>query len=141
MNTPIEAKAINFIHYLFALIAFITGPAAILTGLNLVPDVTHIEAAVDNEFRFFSVFWLAYGCFLVWVSRDLPVRKGFIPALALTVFIAGVARMLSTYLVGYANDIYFYGAVVELIVPIIWFVLYKRYCSKLAMAGNANQLD
>ena len=134
MNTPVEAKAINFIHYLFALIAFVTGIAAFLTGLHLVPDVTHIEAAVDNEFRFFSVFWSAYGCFLVWVTRDLPARKGFIPALALTMFTAGCARMLSTYSMGYANDAYFYGALVELIFPIIWFVLYKRYCAKLASA-------
>jgi hypothetical protein len=73
-------NGIIFIHYLFALIAFATGAMAFFTGLDVVPDVQHIEAASDNEFRFFSVYWIAYGCFCFWVARDLKTRHGFIPA-------------------------------------------------------------
>lgn len=127
MSANASAIGIKIFHYLFFLIAIVTAPMAIFTGLNIVPGVTLIEAGTDNEFRFFSVFWLAYGIFCFWVARDLPARCNFIPALAVTMFCAGVARMLSTIMVGYANDPYFYGAIFELIAPFVWYFCYRQY--------------
>jgi Domain of unknown function (DUF4345) len=134
MSINASAIGIKVFHYLFFFIAIVTAPMAIFTGFNVVPDVGVIEAAPDNEFRFFSVFWLAYGIFCFWVARDLPNRCGFIPALAITMFTAGVARMLSTVMVGYANDAYFYGAVFELISPFVWYFCYRQYRRQAGIA-------
>ena len=44
--------------YFFAVIALVTGTMALTLGLGVVPDAQVIEASSDNEFRFFSAFWL-----------------------------------------------------------------------------------
>ena len=112
--------------YFFVLIALVTGTLALTLGLGLVPDAQVVEASVDNEFRFFSVFWLGYGGLCFWVAQDLRARGGFVPALALVMFIGGVARALSFALVGEPNSTYVSGMLAELVIPPIWVFSYWR---------------
>ena len=112
--------------YFFAAIAFVTGTLALTLGLGLVPDAQVIEASSDNEFRFFSAFWLGYGGLCLWVARDISARKNFIPALALVMFVGGVGRALSFALVGEPTSTYVIGCAVELLTPPVWFYAYRR---------------
>ncbi|MFP6837626.1 MAG: DUF4345 domain-containing protein [Pseudomonadales bacterium] len=112
--------------YFFAAIALVTGTLALTLGLGLVPDLQVIEASSDNEFRFFSAFWLGYGGLCFWVARDLSARRGFIPALALVMFPGGVGRALSYALVGEPTPTYVIGCVVELVIPPLWLYSYGR---------------
>ena len=107
--------------YFFAAIAAVTGLLALTLGLGLVPDAVVIEPSTDNEFRFFSAFWLGYGAFCIWVARGVDTRYSFVPALAAVMFIAGMGRMLSWWLVGAPNDLYLIGGFVEVIIPPLWY--------------------
>lgn len=112
--------------YFFFGIALITGSLGLILGLGLVPDAQVIEASSDNEFRFFSAFWLGYGLFCFWVARDLPSRSQFIPALALVMFVGGIGRCLSYLLVGPPVLLYSVGALIELVVPVLWYYSYRQ---------------
>ena len=127
----LHTRIVLGICYLFAVIALVTGPLALILGLSMVPDSLIIEASSDNEFRFFSAFWLGYGVFCIWVARDLETRGNFIPALAGVMFLAGVGRTLSWLLVGEPVPLYLIGSFVELFVPLVWVYSYRRVA-----AGN-----
>ena len=122
----VHTNIVLCICYLFAVIALITGTLALTLGLSMVPDSQVIEASSDNEFRFFSAFWLAYGAFCFWVARDLTNRGAFVPALAAVMFLAGVGRTLSFLLVGEPIPLYLVGSFIELFVPFLWVYSYRR---------------
>ncbi len=121
--------------YFFFVIALITGSLGLVLGLGLVPDSQAIEASSDNEFRFFSAFWLGYGLFCFWVARDLSSRGQFIPFLALVMFVGGVGRCLSYLLVGPPVPLYSVGALIELAVPILWYFSHRQLPSSANTAA------
>ena len=130
MSDPASSKApaliIKGMMYFFAAIAAVTGPMAFFTGTGVVPTNEVVSASLDNEFRFFSVFWFAYGivCFLV--ARDLDKRRDWVPGLAAVMLLAGLARVTSTIMVGRPLDQYFYGAAIELVFPVVLYLCYRN---------------
>jgi Domain of unknown function (DUF4345) len=112
--------------YLFTLIALITGPLAFFKGTGVVPQSGAVTPSLDNEFRFFSVYWFAYGMLCFYVARNLEARKGWVPMLALVMFLSGCARTASIILVGRPLDQFFYGAGIELVFPVIMILCYRR---------------
>ena len=120
-------KILRWILLAIALVAFITGLNVILGGSASVPGATDGASAVhDNEMRFFAVFWVGYGVFSFWVSRDLDARIGFIPAIAAFFFLGGVARLVSILLVGLPSAPLIGATILELIVPPILLFLYHK---------------
>lgn len=132
----VYARIVAGICYLFSAIALVTGALALTLGLAMVPDAQVIEASSDNEFRFFSAFWLGYGLLCVWVARDLASRGGFVPALAAVMFLAGIGRTLSSLLVGEPIQLYVIGSFIELILPIFWGFSYWQMLR--SNSGEAN---
>ncbi|WP_340679944.1 DUF4345 family protein [Paraglaciecola sp.] len=61
-------------------------------SLTIPGAIGGVEATVDNELKFFSVFGLAYGAFCLWVARNIQVQYRFIPIIALVFFIGGLAE-------------------------------------------------
>jgi hypothetical protein len=114
------------------LVALITGVNVILGGSASVPGASSAASAVhDNEMRFFAVYWVGFGIFSFWVSRDLESRMGFIPALAAFFFLGGVARLVSIMLVGFPSAPLIGATALELVVPpFLMFFYYKNKSSK-----------
>jgi Domain of unknown function (DUF4345) len=117
--------------YFFFLIALITGPLAFVRGAAMVPQSGAVTPSLDNEFRFFAVYWFAYGMLCFDVARRLDSRKGWIPAIAAVMFLSGCARTMSVFGAGRPLDQYFYGAFIELVFPIIMYLCYRRIARPL----------
>jgi Domain of unknown function (DUF4345) len=122
----VSAVILKGMLYLFALIAAITGPLAFFKGTGVVPQAGAVTPSLDNELRFFSVYWFAYGVLCFFVARHLEARKNWVPMLALVMFASGCARTASIILVGRPLDQFFYGAGVELVFPIVMYLCYRR---------------
>ncbi len=58
------------------------------------------DASVDAEFRFYSVFWGAYGAILIHMARRPPVLMRYAPALIGLFLLGGIGRALSWAVVG-----------------------------------------
>jgi hypothetical protein len=57
-------STLKYILYAIALAVAITGFNVLFGGASAITGSTGVaETTVDNELRFFSVFWLAYGAF------------------------------------------------------------------------------
>lgn len=119
--------ALKYILYAVSLVAAITGLNVLLGGAAAVPGASGaVEATIDNELRFFSVFWLAYGGFCFWTSRNIQEQRIFVPIIALIFFMGGVGRLVSTILVGPPASILVPAMVLELVLPIVIYVLYRK---------------
>lgn len=119
-------STIKYMLYAIAIVALLTGLNVVIGGATAIPGVTTaVEASVDNELRFFAVFWLAYGGFCLWVANNLSERQQFVIFIASVFFLAGVARLCSTLLVGNPGHVLLGAMALEFILPItIYFLLF-----------------
>jgi hypothetical protein len=120
-------SALKYILYAIALVVAITGFNVLFGGASAIPGSTGgAEATVDNELRFFSVFWLAYGVFSFWVARNVKAQYKFIPAIALAFFIGGLGRLVSMLSVGPPASILIPAMILEFVIPIAIYVIYWK---------------
>ena len=102
----------------FSLVPYFLGDQTSITGFDL-PDV-------DGEFRFYSVFWFAYGVALIKAAIDLESRLHWIPVLAGLFFMGGVGRVLSIVIYGWPHSLFQILLAVEIVTPIIMLVLWHK---------------
>ena len=113
--------------FAIALVVAVTGLNVLFGGASAIPGSTGIaETTVDNELRFFSVFWLAYGAFCFWVARNIKTQFKFIPFIALAFFIGGLGRLISMVSVGPPASILIPAMILEFVVPLVICGIYWK---------------
>jgi Na+-transporting NADH:ubiquinone oxidoreductase subunit NqrB len=118
---------LKYILYTISLVALITGLSVLVGGAAAISGSSGaVEATVDNELRFFSVYWIAYGAFCFWVAKNLQEQKFFIPLIALVFFVSGIGRLISILLIGPPSNILILVMVLELVMPIAMYVMYRK---------------
>jgi hypothetical protein len=127
-------SVLKYILYAMALVVAITGLNVLIGGASSILGSTGgVEATVDNELRFFSVFWLAYGGFCFWVARNIQSQYMFIPMISLTFFVGGLGRLISMISVGLPASILVPAMILEFIIPIVIYGIYwKIYINNIA---------
>ena len=122
-------STLKYILYAMALVAAITGLNVLFGGASAIPGSSGgVEATVDNELRFFSVFWLAYGGFCYWVARHIQAQYRFIPFIALAFFVGGLGRLISMVSVGTPATVLIPAMILELVLPLIIYAIYRKRC-------------
>ena len=117
--------------FVIAVVALFTAVNVLIGGATAIPGVTgSVEAAVDNELRFFSVFWLAFGGLCFWVAMNIQKQLKLIPFILCVFFLGGVGRLCSFLLVGEPGNVLFLAMIVELILPTIIFITYQAQRKK-----------
>lgn len=120
-------STLKYVLYAMALVALVTGANVLIGGASAIPGATGgAEATIDNELRFFSVFWIAFGGFCIWVAKNLQAQYFFVPFIALVFFLGGVGRLISTLLIGPPASILLPAMVLEFVIPIAIFVIYRN---------------
>ena len=120
-------SVLKYILYAMALVVAITGFNVLFGGASAIPGSNGgVEATVDNELRFFAVFWLAYGWFCFWVARNIQSQHTFIPFIALAFFIGGLGRLISMISVGSPASILIPAMILEFVIPIVIYTIYWK---------------
>jgi uncharacterized protein DUF4345 len=96
------------------------------TGQSIPVDPAAISPTIDNEFRFYSIFWLSYGVVVLWVARNILAQLRLVPLLVGLFFIGGVGRALSHIFVGTPHPAFIGLMVIELVAPVFVLILYTR---------------
>ncbi|MFT4560530.1 MAG: hypothetical protein ACI9BW_000264 [Gammaproteobacteria bacterium] len=95
----------------------------IVLGHSWLPDTMSVTASIDSEHRFYASIFLMYGVALVWCSRAVPERRSVFHFLLLTLFVGGLARIVSVSVSGWPHPLFISLAVLELIVPpVLWLM-------------------
>ncbi|MBL4796793.1 MAG: DUF4345 domain-containing protein [Oleispira sp.] len=113
--------------YAISLVALVTGLNVLIGGAAAIPGSSGaVEATVDNELRFFSAFWIAYGAFCFWVARNIKEQRFFIPLIASVFFLSGLGRLISILLIGPPSSILIPPMILELVMPIVMAMIYRK---------------
>ena len=97
-----------------------------LFGGAKMPITDFDSVNVDSEFRFYSVFWVAYGAFLIQTSRDLSQYGQRVPLLLGLFFLGGLSRLLSYITYGAPHTLFNVLLVIEITVPVILYLLFRK---------------
>lgn len=98
------------------------------------PDVTIAEStpALDAEIRSLSPFLIGYGILVFLAAKHLRTHLYYVPHLLAVIAMAGVGRMISYFFIGTLYPLFYVLLTVELGVPLLLFLLYKRAVTKLS---------
>ncbi len=122
---------LKYLLYTIFVVSLVTGLNILIGGALAVPGVTiGVQPQIDNELRFFSMFWVAYGGFCFWVARNICERNQFIPVIAIVFFLGGIGRLFSTVMVGSPGNFLIGAMVVEFVLPVVVYAIYKKQGNK-----------
>lgn len=96
------------------------------TGQTIAPEPTAVAVTIDNEFRFYSVFWLSYGALLLWTAWEIQRRWNWVPILFGLFFLGGIGRVISHLTLGAPHPLFVVLMGTELAIPVVAALLYAR---------------
>lgn len=108
--------------------------AYLLFGSSTIIGGGAVNASVDSELRFYAVPFMAYGFALIWCARDVENKGLAINLLGLILFVGGLARLLGWIATGQPNWFYVLAAPVELVIPIVNYLLVRAVSRPKAVA-------
>ena len=115
---------IRFLLIGICLVATITGLNIIVLGIGGIPNPDLlVQASVDNELRFMSVFWVAFGIYCFGLSRNVSENLRSVVNVAIIFFCSGLARLLSFILVGEPITLFIGVMILEFVLPMVLWVL------------------
>lgn len=124
-------STLKYLLYAISAVALVTGGKVLVGGAAAVPgSLGPVEATVDNELRFFSVYWMAFGSFCFWVARNMSTQAFFIPFIALFFLFGGLGRLISTLAIGSPASILVPAMVLEFVLPFVIYLLYVKLKKK-----------
>lgn len=127
---------------------YLAGPAQVANGAAGLLGyfglgggaVTGLSSAdIDNEMRFYAVFWFAYGVAAISVARRLPTSIKTARLLLALFFAGGAGRALSIASVGAPHPVFIALMWIELLAPTALLLL--SWCIKPAPITNQEPLN
>ncbi|NKY87194.1 DUF4345 domain-containing protein [Nocardia veterana] len=87
-----------------------------------------VNATIDSDMRFYAVLFGAYGLVVVWCARNVERKGAAINLLGAVFFVGGLARLLAWAATGEPNWFYVLMTPVELVLPILNYLLVRAVC-------------
>ncbi len=140
-------KALQIVLAILALIPILTGGMDLILGtgaLNLggtagvfPPEVIN-NAFLDSQTRFFGAIWFGIGLMMYWIIPSIDKQTALLRLLAGGIFLGGIGRLSSVFLVGPPPTEFFAFIALELIgMPLL--ILWQSRISKSASEHSASQ--
>ncbi len=81
--------------YVVAIVPILTGLWTVAAGADSVPDPNAAPPNVESELRFYSVWWIGAGLFLIWLAPRVQERTLELRVFFTLLFLTGVSRILA----------------------------------------------
>lgn len=120
MRTPfkIVLMILSLIPLYFAAVGAFGGPVSQNGGEG-------VAAALDNQFRYLSAFYLSLFFLIWWVLGDIDNRGTVLRLLVIAIFLGGLARLYSYLHIGPPEQMQIVGMILELGSPVL--ILWQRH--------------
>jgi Domain of unknown function (DUF4345) len=97
----------------------IAGSLSVVFGASSVLGAGDVTAEIDSEMRFYAVWYVVAGAFLLRATRRIESEAWTIRLIAAAFFVAGCSRILSWVAVGRPHLSQLILMVIELILPLV----------------------
>jgi len=125
----------------FGAVCMLIGLAHVAVGPAVIPGSISVNATLDSEDRFYATLFVGFGGALIWCSRALAARGQLFAWLLVVFFASGVSRLVSLWQAGLPHPLFQMLTVVELVLPVALWILYRRafretYCYGVDTSRN-----
>jgi len=111
---------------LFGVIVIAISLAHMAIGPRAIIGSVPVNPTMAGEDRFFAGLFGCLGVALLWCSRDVQRKRGYVNLLAAVFFVGGMGRLLAVVLDGVPHPFYVAMLVLELAVPPLMVVAANR---------------
>lgn len=115
--------------------AVATSLAIIVAGPSAIPGSIPVNPTMDNEMRFYAVLWCFYGATALWCIKNVEHRGPYVRLLALMLFVCGLARTISAFVVGLPHPLFEIATLAEFVCSPLLVFLQSRI-ERAASAGR-----
>jgi Domain of unknown function (DUF4345) len=112
-------RGLRILLTIVSVVMMIAGSLSVLFGASSVLGAGDVTAEVDSEMRFYAVWYVVAGAFLLSATRRVESETWTIRLIAAAFFVAGCARILSWVAVGRPHLSQMVLMVIELILPLV----------------------
>jgi hypothetical protein len=121
-----------------AFVPIVAGLATVILGSESVPDAGDPNANLESELRFYSVWWIGAGVFLLWLVPRVGERTRELRVFCALLFLAGVSRLLAVLDTDWPSTGQIVLLVLELTLPVV-LVAWQAQATRDSGAGAGFQ--
>jgi hypothetical protein len=123
MNSAASRRALQVVVAVLGLIPLATGICAFVLGPEAMPGGVPVSPSIQNEYRFLSSFWFAFGVLIYTIVPGIERQTRRVRFLALFIFIGGLGRLWAVLAYGRPQGYYLAAMALELVgIPLlVWW--------------------
>ena len=81
--------------YVLAVIPIVAGTLTVVLGADSVPSPGDPSPNLESELRFYSVWWIGAGLFLLWLAPRVAERTLELRVFCALLFLSGISRVIA----------------------------------------------
>ena len=119
MTATRATRGLRILLTIVGVVMLVAGSLTVVLGASSVLGTDDVTAEVDSEMRFYAVWYVVAGAFLLRATRRIESETWTIRLIAVAFFVAGCSRILSWVAVGRPHLSQLMLMVIELILPLV----------------------
>ena len=120
------ARGLRRTLYVVAIVPIVTGALTMVLGADSVPSPGDPSANLESELRFYSVWWIGAGVFLLWLAPRVEERTLELRAFFALLFLSGFSRVLAALDTDWPSTGQLILMGLEFVLPIVFVVWQAR---------------
>jgi hypothetical protein len=125
------ADALRRTLYVLGVIPILAGAATVLLGADSVVGAGDASPNLESELRFYSVWWIGAGLFLIWLAPRVEERTLETRAFCALLFLGGLSRVFAALATDWPSTGQIVLMVIELTLAIVLAVWQTRVARPL----------
>jgi len=117
--------------YVVGVIPIVAGALTVLIGADSVPSPGDPSPNLESELRFYSVWWIGAGLFLIWLAPRVAERTLEVRGFAGLLFLGGVSRILAALDTDWPSSGQLILMALELGLPVVLVIWQARVARSL----------
>jgi hypothetical protein len=109
-----------------AVVPILTGLATVVLGADSIVDAEEASPALESELRFYSVWWIGAGLFLLWLAPQVERRTLELRVFCALLFLSGISRVLAAIATDWPPTGQIVLMVIELVLPVVFVTWQTR---------------
>jgi hypothetical protein len=126
------ANALTRTLYVVAFVPIVTGALTAFLGADSVPSPGDPSPNLESELRFYSVWWIGAGLFLLWLAPRVAERTVEMRVFSGLLFFSGVSRLMAALDTDWPSTGQLILMALELTLPIVFVTWQARVARQSA---------
>jgi hypothetical protein len=95
MSESRSLRALRRTLYVVGVVPIVAGAATVILGSESIPAAGDPNANLESELRFYSVWWIGAGLFVIWLAPRVAERTRELRVFCALLFLAAVSRLFA----------------------------------------------